>query len=156
MTQLKRLQKFSLEDITDRNMPWYLKALNEKFDLRIRWELPQPNQADSIIISYVQDGEYKHKVLKPPSFSSSKESYATPLLENYNFIITNLLNRMSDRYLQVLQEKEDLNDKMEKLINFLNTPMENIPTFHKNLLREQYAAMAQYNSVLEERLSYNF
>lgn len=156
MTQLKRLTKFSLEDITDRNGTWYLKALNEKFDLRIRWELPQPNQPESFIISYMLDGEQKRKLIRDEAFSSAFGMYSAPMTENYNFIITNLLNRMSDRYLKVLQEKEDLNDKMERLMNFLNTPMENIPTFHKNLLREQYAAMAQYNSILEQRLSYNF
>lgn len=144
--------KFLLLDIANRELPWYLKALNEKFSLKVEWGLPQPNEPDTLNISYIEGGHYNIKTISEKDPKILQEKYAQ--------VISELIDKMSPWYLSVVDEKLELERKMDYIVGFLNAPMvmdmKNLSSFQRNLLREQYGAMSNYVSILEKRLSYNF
>lgn len=57
---------------------------------------------------------------------------------------------------RVKKEKEELNEKIEKLKSFLNTAPTNpnVKPYGMLLLREQLLAMYRYRTVLEKRIEY--
>lgn len=61
---------------------------------------------------------------------------------------------MSTFYDRILEEKEQLNDKIEKLDSFLKSnKINNLETRQASLLKIQFNLMCAYSLVLDERLS---
>jgi hypothetical protein len=61
---------------------------------------------------------------------------------------------MQDWQQRVYDEQKELDQKHRKLINFLNGPLENIPSEVIALLKIQASIMEAYIQVLEARMGY--
>lgn len=60
---------------------------------------------------------------------------------------------MSDFKTRLIQERDDLQEKTEKLVAFLHTDEAHvIPEIQRELLRQQHSHMYGYLSVLNQRL----
>ena len=60
---------------------------------------------------------------------------------------------MQPHQLRVVQEKRELDEKREKLLQFFNTPtFRKLPQSEKTLLRLQHSIMGIYSDILNQRI----
>lgn len=60
---------------------------------------------------------------------------------------------MSDFKTRLIQERDDLQEKTEKLVSFIHGNMfPSLPIKHQNLLKQQHSHMHGYLTTLNERL----